>query len=700
MNEEQAPEERERPSEPSPQADTSSEDAPASPEDDFDSLSPEDQEEHRRFRLSGLASGGAFYGVSGQGANVAVAGAQYNYQQFNVNARPTRLVTPLTPERVCAIRDCTVTTVSRAQLADRLPHNLVMSLKGSPESGRRTTAYAALLDWIGDQEDPSLALINGDVALSELTSKDLAGARGLVLEPSDDDWAGASHEMLAHLRSIAYEADCRIVVLLARTGTGGESLVVHDPPLPTDVFRAWIEYRLGGSHAWKREGFDAHEPQLTEMLDGCSPGWAEERAQEVVYGLRRGLQLDELLESLEKPVRERLQQAFAARDLKESSFSRCFLISSGVFHDLTEPIASRAALRLEELIRGQENERTRPGPPVWEPLQSLLVYEGMRTEPRLVPGDGHRIRLRRDVREQVLQVAWEEVPALRGILHEWLREFTNHKDARVATRAAQAVAQLAVCDFDGVKSEFLEPWSEAGYGGSYLAKATLEAAWSLNPDLAQRTHWLLENWSRGNYRRRMTAAIAYGSQIGVQAIDKALPSFKRVVQHSLSNHLHALVAGAIAEVYVETTAEQILRELRGWTTSDSYGLRRTSALAPGRLACLPPEVFPGRLALAENTMHGEVAALLCHALDCSRPAPSGPDRRTPPVWDLLARWAGETRCQRVMEEIFTMVGTHYRHLRMPLLFHLRAWRAKGIVTAERRLVLHDMLKRGGHPCSG
>ncbi|MFG1947523.1 hypothetical protein [Nonomuraea sp. NPDC048826] len=695
MNEEQAPGEREHTPEPSPEGDTSKEETPVSPEDDIDSLSPEDEEEQRRFRLSGLASE-ALYDVSGQGANVAVAGAQYNYQQFNIKDRPTRLVTPLTPEQVRIIRDCTVTTGSRTQLAERLSDTLVMLLKGPPETGRRTTAYAALLDWIGDQEGLSVGLINRNVVLSELTSKDLAGAHGFVLEPSDDVWAEDSHEMLTQLRSIAHEANCRIVVLLTR-GTGGESLVVHDPAHPIDVFRAWIEYRLGEPDAWKTHDFDAHERRLTEMLDGCSPSRAEERAHDVVYGLRGGLQLEAVLDSLEKPVRERLNQAFAAKNSKESSFSRCFLISSGVFHDLTEPIVSRAALRLEERIRNQENERTRPGPPVWEPLESLLVHEGIRTEPRSVQGDGHRIRLRRDVREQVLQVAWEGVPALRGILHEWLREFTDQKDARVATRAAQAVAQLAACDFDGVRFEFLEPWSDAGHAGSELAKATLEAAWSLNPDLAQRTHWLLESWSRGNYRRRMAAAIAYGSQIGVQAIDKALPSFKRVVQHSRSNHLHTLVAGAIAEVYVEATGERILRELRQWTMSDVYGLRRTAALAPARLAYLPPEAFPGRLPLAEDAPRGDVAALLCHALDWSRPAPSAADQRTPPVWHLLARWAGAVSCQQVMEEIFTIVGTRYPHLRMPLLFHLRAWQSQGIVTAERRLILHQLLKRGAHP---
>ncbi|MEU8277550.1 hypothetical protein ACFYOK_18120 [Microbispora bryophytorum] len=692
MSEEQAPESREQPPEPPPQTepDDPSRDAPQTSPDGFGERSPEDEERQRRFRLSGLAAG-ALYDVSGQGANVAVEGAQYNYQQFNLKGRPTRLVTPLTPEQVRDIRECTVTTPSRAQLVECLPRNPVMLLRGRPDSGRRTTAYAALLDWIGDREDTLVAMINGNAELSKLTSKDLAGAQGCVIEPNDDAWAAAQHEMLTHLRSVAHEASCRIVVLLTKAGTGGEFVAHHDPPPAMDVFQSWIEYRLGESDAWKQHGFDAHEVQLEEMLDGCSPSQAEERAHEVVYGLRRGLGLEDILSTLKKPVRQRLQQAFASN---VSSFSRCFLISSGVFHDLTEAIVSRAALRLEELIRCQENERTRPGPPVWEPLQSLLVYEGLRTEPHLAQGDGHRIRLRVDVREQVLQVAWEEVPALRGILHDWLREFTEYKDQRVATRAAQAVAQLAACDFEAVKSEFLEPWSNAGYGSRELAKVTLEAAWSLNPDLAQRTHWLLEIWSRGNYERRMTAAMAYGSQIGVKAIEKALPSFKRVVQHSRSSQLHSLVAGAIAEVYVETTAERILRELRGWTTDLSYGLRRTAALAPTRLAYLPPEAFPGRLVLAEEAMHKEVAALLCHALDWSKPGP--PPDRTPPVWNLLARWAGEASCQPVVEEIFTIVGSRYRHLRMPLLLHLRAWRAQELVTVQQLQILHDLLKRGGH----
>lgn len=698
MSEEQAPESREQPPESPSQAepgDPPHDDRRAS-HDDFNARSLEDQERQRRFRLSGLAPG-ALYDVSGQGANIAVAGPQHNSQYFNYFVdRPTRLVTPLTPEQVRDICECTVRTQSREQLVEYLPGTHVVLLRGEPGSGRRTTAYAALLDWIDDRENARVAMINGDADLSKLTGKDLAGAQGCVIEPNDDAWVAAQHEMLTHLRSVAREAGCRIVVLLTGAGTGGEFVVRHDPPPAMEVFQAWVEYRLEEPDAWKQRGFDNREAQLKEMLDGWSPSQAGEKAHEVVYGLRRGRRLEEFLRTSKKTVRQRLQQELTA---KVSSFSRCFLISSGVFHDLTEPVVSRAALRLEELIRCQENERTRPGPPVWEPMQSLLEYEGLRAEPRPAQGDGHRIWLRGEVRDQVLQVAWEEVPALRGILHDWLREFTKHEDQRVATRAAQAVARLAACDFEAVRSEFLEPWSDAGYGGKELAKVTLEAAWSLDSDLAQRTLGLLEIWSKGNYERRMAAAIAYGSQIGVNSIDKALPSFKRVVQHSRSSHLHGLVAQAIAEVYVEKTAEQILRELRQWTGDQSpYGLRRTAALAPIWLACLPPEVFPGRVVLAEEAMHKEVAALLCHALDWSRPG-LRPDR-TPPVWHLLARWAGDSSCRPIVKEITAIVGIRYRHLRMPLLFHLRAWRAQGLVAAEQLQILHDLLKRGGHACSG
>ncbi|MER7504814.1 hypothetical protein AB0L05_29030 [Nonomuraea pusilla] len=694
MSEEPVPEGGEQPPEPQTHAhphQTPDDPPPVGFEDDSGEPSPEDAEQQRRFRLSGLPSA-ARYDVSGQGANVAVGGSQVNYQQFTVHGRPARVATPLTPEHLRDIRACTVATVSRTRLAERLCRSPVMLLRGKPGSGRRTTAYAALLDWIGDDQDARVGMINGGTELSELTGEDLAGMRGGVIEPSDEVWAKAQHEMLTHLRSVAHEADCRIVVLLDKAGAGGELLVDHEPPPALDVFQAWITYRLGEPDAWKEHEFDAHDVQLGELLDGCSPGQAEEKAHEAVHGLRRGLRIDDLLGALKKPVRQRLQQAFAS---DASPLSRCFLISSGAFHDLTETVVSRAALRLDDIIRGQENERTRPGPPVWEPLQSLLIYEGLRTEPRLAQGDGHRIRLRADVREQVLQVAWEEVPALRGVLHDWLRELTQHEDQRVATRAAQAVAQLAACDFDTVRAEFLDPWSQGGYRDRELAKATLEAAWSLNPDLARRTHALLENWSTGNYRKRMTVAAVYGSQIGIHAIDEALASFKRVVEYSGSVHLHVLVAGSIAEVYAEATAERILRELKQWTTSRSDGLLRTAALAPTRLAYLPPAQFPGRPALSDDATREAVVTLLCHALEWSKPSPS--PRRTPPVWHLLARWAREDFCQPVLEEVIRRTAAESPHLRLPLLLNLRAWRARGTITAERHLTLRDLLSRGGDP---
>ncbi|GLW07858.1 hypothetical protein Misp01_29880 [Microtetraspora sp. NBRC 13810] len=686
MSDEDLPEHRGSPPQ-EPFEDTAAPDRLAA--EDFEEHTPAEIERQSLFRLEGLASLETSYDVSGQGSNIATYGNQYNVQQFSITGRTARLVTTLPPEQVRDIAARTVPTQSQRRLAERLHDTSVVLLRGRPESGWRTTAYAALLERIGKCTGTPLAILHTDTNPAELRAQDLDRADGFLLDARNAPWLAEPDEAITQLRMAAHAAGRLIVVLVTEVGAGCEHSVVHVPPAPMDVFQNWLDHWLHTTEAWKEHGLDEYEAQLMEILDRCSPGRARELALDLATGIQAGKSVGQMLETQRQPLREKLQHALGDT---ASPFSRCFLVSSGVLHRLRESTVSGAALQLEALVREKENERNRPGPPVWESLRELLVYNGLQTEPPSAAGDGHSVWLRPEARAQVLHVVWEEVPALRSILIDWLRELTGRKEWEVAIRAAQAVGQLAACDFNAIRREFLEPWSESGYSGNRLVMAALEAA-SLDADLRRRVHHLLEVWSNGNYKRRTTAAMTYGSQIGVRAIDKALPAFNRVVAHSRSKHLHALVARAVTETHVATTADRITRELRRWATSDSYGLRRTAAVAFTSLAHLP-NGFPGRPALVESTLHSEMAALWCHALDWSKPALPDPEGRlpTPPVLPLLAGWAGRTSCQPVVEEIFRAVGTRHRQLRLPFHVHLRAWQARGIITTAQRAVLGDLLK--------
>ncbi|WP_219467067.1 hypothetical protein [Nonomuraea rhizosphaerae] len=667
--------------------DAAEEERPAEEPEETDGRPPEErgleEERNRRFRLEGLA---VAYDVAGTGANVAhgdqTVHQHFGDRHFGERARTARLVTLLTPAHVDGIRRLTVPTRSRRTLAERLMNNDVVVLCGPRRSGRATTALAALLDWAGEPGRSPLGTLNTARDLSELTAADLAGARGYLLDDTAD--GPDLGRLIPQLREVAFTAKCRIVVLTRSSGATGHVEVEHDPPPVGAVFAAWLRDELGSPERVDELGLREHPPRLTEQLDGCSPGRARWLAARIAEERRRGVPLDKVLESLDRPSRERLSEALGPG---ANSLSRCFLLSSGVLHGLSEATVSQAALRLDALIREQVHEQRRPRLRVWDSLETWLHYDGVRTEPSSAPGDAQRIWLRPDAKPLVLQVAWAKQPALRELLYEWLRELTASGEQRVAIRAAQAVAQLAACDFATAKAEFLDPWTGTVHGRR-MARCALEAAF-VNPDLAGRVHQLLDDWSKGNYQHRLAVAAVYGSRIGIQAVGRALETFHEIASHSTSRGLHETVADAVTEVYTAETADEVLETLARWAGDKNVWVRQTAALALIWLAYLPE----GRPALMESDRVAALGTLWGNALLWAH------DRRkdgryraaTAAVWQLLTRWAA---CPQVIRETFGLVGGRHPELDKALAFQLRFWLARGVVTAEERVALHGLLRQG------
>ncbi|MEU7000654.1 hypothetical protein [Nonomuraea sp. NPDC046570] len=680
------------PPSPSPEAPDEPPAAASAPEVEvFDELSPEDAARQRQFRIDGLYSLVPSYNIAGAGSNTATYGNQTINQNFGFSGKPAQLITPLTPGKIKELARHTAPTRSLSRLIELLADDPVVLLRGRPDSGRSTTAYSALLTWAGSSGTPP-AMINTSADTNELTGADLSGGRAFLFDASQQPWLSDPAHVLARLQSAAHEAKCRIVVLVTDEYTAGGCVVVHDPPEPLAVLRAWLEH----DGIWKAGDLDSHLTELMDLLDGWSLGQARQLAREFAHGLKNREAGDAQVEGIVGAIlraqrqdsRERLREALLQ---SKTDLGRCFLISGGVLYNLSETQVSKAALRLESLVREQENERRRPGPQIWEPLREWFGY-GVRTEPPSAAGDGYRVWLSPEIKAQILQVAWQEAPALRGLLHTWLGELTEDDDEYTATRAAQAVGKLATCDFDAVKAEFLEPWSKSPRSRR-LAMAALEVG-ALDAELHERAHRLLACWASGNQDQRITAAMTYGSQIGVLAIEQALPAFRQIVERYANKQLHALVGRAVAEVYTASTADQVVDEIHRWANSQSLALQRTAAIALRSLAYVPEDLAI-RPALIDTGRDAELAALWCNALDWSHSFRIDPRRApTPPVWDLLTHWAGRTVCWPIIEGIFGTVMVRCPRLGQPLQLQARAWQARGVITTEQRAALRDLLKRG------
>nr|BFE81704.1 hypothetical protein GCM10020093_043050 [Planobispora longispora] len=442
-----------------------------------------------------------------------------------------------------------------------------------------------------------------------LTAGDLSEAKGFVFDAGDfnpgDSSAGdaprtsAPGSVIDRLQVLAEEAKCRIVILVTEKYERDVLVVEHEPADAMEVFRRWLAAD-GSPGLWTEHRFGEHLSALPDLLAGHGPARVREYALEIAARLRDGRRsLPEVLGTLRLDPRERLRQEFRRENADETR--QCFLISAGVLHGLSEAEISGSALRLAELVREVENDKDRRGPRVWGYLHTWLNRDGLSCHPPAAPGEGHRVLLRQDPTAQILSVAWEEAPVLRGPLYAWLHELTGRPDERIAIRAAQGVAHLAACDFRNVRENFLDGWSKDGAKGKRdLVKYTLEAA-ALNPALAPLVHELLDAWSTGNLSKRTTATVVYGSEIGVRAVSRALEVFRRTIllspaagQSTGNWPLHLTVTASVAEIYTSTTAERVLAELGAWARSGSPGLRRTAAFAFVWLACLPSSGDPDR----------------------------------------------------------------------------------------------------------
>ncbi|MFB9893367.1 hypothetical protein [Planobispora takensis] len=631
--------------------------------------------------------GDSSYRVSGGGS---VYRADTIYLHDGAERSGVRIVR-LEPDRASRLLRCLVVTDSQERLVKALDDEPVAFLYGSAESGWKTTAIAALLTWskASGEEDrvpvAQLGLANDPARLAET---DLETGLGYLIDASSSPWVRDPDHVVACLRELARARTCRIVILV----TGEHRLagvVDHLPPSAEEVFRKSLAHCLDDADAWRAYGLDEHAATVADLVAACTPGEAAYAAERVAEGLREGRPATEVLQEQPRFAERRLCDGL--RD-STSMLSRCFLASGAVLHGLPEVTVSRAALELAALVRkAEDRKKDEGGIAVWEQLRDWMRDGGLSSPPSRA-GDGQRVELRRGLAPAVLRLIWQELPVIRSPLYTWLKalgEAGARDDWQVRLKAAHAVGRLATCDFREIDREFLDPWSrDRRLLPKILAAWALEAA-AADPQLLGKVHGQLQQWAASELAgQRLTAALAYGSQIGVDNIGQALRAFGAIALTATGDRLCDAVARSIADVYVTETAGRIVTELATWARDhENIGRRLTAALAFVRLLSVNRH-NPERPSPADHPDRQELADLWLNALGwgLSRDtATRSQPPLTPEAWDLLTAWATRSPAQAgsraVVEAVFSGMGSIPRLSRAGLL-HLRLWRFHGRVTPE------------------
>ncbi|WP_433514729.1 hypothetical protein ACQP2T_03390 [Nonomuraea sp. CA-143628] len=652
------------------------EEKPGKPEPSLTERIEQEQKE-RRLRAEMIDVGQNWYGGSDyradNGGTVYGAGRDLLIQLGGEDADVRSW--PVPTEDFDTIRACLVTTLSQRELLERLAAGPVVLLRGDPHTGRWTAALHALMEHgltcnLLSVKDPK-----------KIRPENLRPGNGYVLRADDGTWPRHPEAMLERLRAVASESAATIIVVVTNDCAITKSVVTHEPPTATEVFRKWLVHHVEGIE----QDLAAEDERLSEHIAGCRPWEAVRIAEQIVGGLRQGRTLADMITELPYAALAQLSE-----NLKndQTGLGRHFLVSSAVLHGLPEAIVSDAALALAVRVRQDEQRDEDDGEdrgiPVWERLHEWTGYPGLSTAEAARGGEGQRVEIRPSMAARLLALVWEQQPAIRPALYDWLAELVEADDWRVQLKAAYAVGRLATCDFQVIDKRFFTPWSKEEDRTKVLTWA-LEAAAVNDPDVAVLVRDKLKVWTTGTYLQRLSAALAYGSTIGIRNIKDALGAFRTIAHTATYLEPCDAVARSVAEVYTSATAKTVLRELARWARGE-VGERLTAALAFVRLASAlqEHESYPP---LHEHEPVSELALLWTNALNWGLSQKFGTSwlpAYTPSSWSLIAEWAERAATKpEVNAVVEEMLGRPMNRLRPSWTFHLYLWHKRGTITGNQ-----------------
>ncbi|SEG99780.1 hypothetical protein SAMN05444920_11456 [Nonomuraea solani] len=675
-------------------AGTATDNVPAS-EDEINQPGPpltariEQEQKERRLRSEIIDVGQNWYGGSNyrvdQGGTLNGAGR--DIIQYFGGDEPSVSTHPIPSDEFERIRTCLIETASQQELLDRLANMPVVLLRGDPHSGRWTAALQALMQ----QRLTCNHLIVKDP--KKVRPNDLRAGHGYVLRVDEETWPRRPEAVLDQLCAVARESGAVIVAVVPNDCAVTKSVVTHKCPAPGDVIRRRLVHLSPGIE----DELEAVRLSLDEHVAGCRPWEAVETARQLADGRRQGRSLAAMVADLPYVALAELSKSLEKTD---PVLSRHFLISSAVLYGLPEAVVSEAALTLAQRIRQDEQrdaaDKEDQGFPIWERLSQWISHPGLDAAEATRGGEGQRIEVKPGMANRLLVAVWEQLPAVRPALYDWLAELVRDDDWRVRLKAAYAVGKLATCDFHVINKRFLTPWSNEDGHAKVLAWA-LESATLADPNVAVLVRGRLKEWTTGTYRQRLAAALGYGSVIGVRHIDEALDALHTLAAAAVYLDTCDHVARSVAEVYTSETAVAVLREQARWAAGEHVGEQVTAALAFVRLATAErdEESYPP---LWRHEVVDELALLWVNALNWGLSTTRGDVQLpayTPSAWLLMADWAKGAATEPTINNVINEVLRRAtRRLRPSWTFHLHLWHKQQSITAAQFAEYIRLVKGG------
>ncbi|MGW0801557.1 hypothetical protein [Nonomuraea sp. NPDC002799] len=593
-------------------------------------------------------------------------------------AQTTATIHELTESEIEDLRRTLISTQSQAEARRLLDSERLVLLGGAAETGKATTALAALLDWCGRA---SWIIPHGASTPNPRDWK-LESGHGYLLDLVDTP--DAVDRVTTNLKRAGVNADCRVIVLVPEhISSSAAPMIEHDPPPNTRLFAKHMSVQASGTRLTPDD-----QRLLDEELRAHSAPWqVVELAKQVAATVEAGTPIEVMLDRRFHRMRVKVGDDLEKR---RPILGRCFMTSIAVLHGLPEAEISGAALALAERLNEKWRRDHSPKPvQLWEKLPLWLSYVDAEATPA-GPGGGRSIRLRRPKLAAVmLRVIWEDQPTIRDSLVDWLLWLGGEGSSHTRIKVGHAVGKLATFDFALVNERFLEVWSRSSRSRDHqLAALALEAA-AEDPSMTRRVHLHLRSMIQGRDSEKAIAIRAYASSVGLAAPDQALAAFRTLVL-TRGDKFHRDVAQSIAYLYRADTARTIVNNLAGWVGDGGPAGHHSAALAFGRLAALPVPT-PERPHLSRLDPDPSLATLWRNALSYEEKGRLA----VPESWDLLLsewlRYYDERPTVReITDQIFSL--TDRRNAKRALLY-LRFWRHHGEISADLHHHLRQLVHR-------
>jgi hypothetical protein len=570
-----------------------------------------------------------------------------------------------------------------------LQEHHVLVLHGRAHWGKRVTALHLLNELAGDD----VRMVSPDEEISTLSQVNLTQGCGYFVHNLAPTPArrlslfqvNLLSEKLRKARAFyVATVDSRVPL----TGLPDSHTVsCEEPPDARQVLLALLG-NLAVEQA-KVEELLAEERLLEFLGTGPCPPQVGRLAELLVQVARGDVDLDEALGGLQEQVHKDIEEWFSQHADRRD---RAFMVSLGVYDGAAYQDALFAADRLDGLIESIEEPDGPTGRTIFSPRTAEHLAEvGARIqrvekEASLGPMPVEVVEFKNPLyASSLLDVLWDQHGYARGPVLSWLKSLAVDRHLEVRIRASLAIGFLSTHGFGYIQEEVLSDWSQAEDYRKRQAVAWMLAIPALDPMLAPVVRELLRSWSdpESSRWRRLTAAGAYGAQVGMEFPDAALRGLRQIAANDDDEMIRTVVSYSVGNLF-DGHQDRVLDALLDWTAQHPEADRQTHGLpllatgiecflliAKDATVVPPPEGegWPYLLAITDDSAQQvRVTTLLRRALG----TPDTVEGALGVLWTWVEQADADRRLLDLLCPVVDSLADRERD-RQRLCFHLQRW---------------------------